>query len=69
MLLREVVTQMYCKNCDHKYSVVKMSDVFSVNRAVHQRRTQEFCSGRGGVQQIRLRIEYRENGDLGAVAP
>ena len=30
--------------------------------------TQEFCSG-GGVQQIQLRTEDRENGDLGAVAP
>ena len=37
----------------------------------HQRqqwRTQEFCSG-GGVQQIQLRTEDTENGDLGAVAP
>ena len=33
-----------------------------------QWRTQEFCSW-GGVQQIQLRIEDRENGDLGAVAP
>jgi hypothetical protein len=30
-------------------------------------RTQEFCSG-GRVQQIQLRTEGRENGDLGAVA-
>jgi len=30
-------------------------------------RTQEFCSG--GVQQIQLRTEDRENGDLGVVAP
>ena len=30
--------------------------------------TQEFCSG-GGVQQIQLKAEDRENGDLGAVAP
>ena len=30
-------------------------------------RTQEFCSG--GVQQIQLRTEDRENGDLGSVAP
>ena len=35
---------------------------------VHQWRTQEFFSG-GGVQQIQLRTEGRENGDLGAVAP
>ena len=33
-----------------------------------QWRTQEFCSG-GGFQQIQLRTEDRENGDLGAVAP
>ena len=33
-----------------------------------QWRTQEFCSG-GGVQQIQLRTEDRENGDLEAVAP
>jgi hypothetical protein len=32
-----------------------------------QWRTQEFCSG--GIQQIQLRTEDRENGDLGAVAP
>ena len=34
-----------------------------------QRRTQEFFLGGGGVQQIQLRTEERENGDLGAVAP
>ena len=33
-----------------------------------QWRTQEFCSG-GVVQQIQLRAEDREKGDLGAVAP
>ena len=32
-----------------------------------QWRAQEFCSG--GFQQIQLRTEERENGDLGAVAP
>ena len=32
-----------------------------------QWRTQEFFSG--GVQQIQLRTEDRENGDLGVVAP
>ena len=32
-----------------------------------QRRNQEFFCG--GVQQIQLRTEDRENGDLGAVAP
>ena len=34
-----------------------------------QWRTQEFCSGGGGVQQIQLRTEDGENGDPGAVAP
>jgi len=34
-----------------------------------QWRTQEFCSGRGGVQKIQLRTEERENGYLGATAP
>ena len=38
------------------------------NLPLSQWRTQEFCSV-GGVQQIQLRTEDRENGDLGAVAP
>jgi len=37
------------------------------NCLMYQWRTQEFCSGVGG-QQIQLRTEDRENGDLGAVA-
>ena len=40
--------------------------VFLVSLTVCQWRTQEFCSG---GQQIQLRTEDRENGDLGAVAP
>ena len=37
---------------------------------VYKWRTQEFCSvWRGGAQQIQLRTEDRENGDLGAVTP
>jgi len=38
-----------------------------LNYVWHQWRTQEFFSG--GVQQIQLRTEVREDGDLGAVAP
>jgi len=38
------------------------------NGTVSQWRTLEFFWG-GGVQQIQLRTEDRENGDLGAVAP
>jgi hypothetical protein len=34
-----------------------------------QWRTRELCSGCGRVQQIQLRTEGRENGDLGSVAP
>ena len=34
-----------------------------------QWRTQEFCSGRGGVKQIQLRTKDRENGDLGGGSP
>jgi len=34
-----------------------------------QWRKQEFFSGRGGVQQIQLRTEDRENGDLGGGSP
>ena len=35
-----------------------------------QWRTQEFCSGGGGgVQQIQLGTEERENGDLGGSSP
>jgi hypothetical protein len=37
------------------------------NHMYSQWRTQEFFSGEG-VQQIQLRTEDRENGDLGAVA-
>jgi hypothetical protein len=41
-----------------------------VKRNPGQWRTQEFCSGgEGGFQQIQLRTQDRENGDLGAVAP
>ena len=40
----------------------------SADNDTAQWRTQEFCSA-GGVQQIQLRTEDRENGDLGAVAP
>ena len=38
------------------------------NEELRKWRTQEFFSG-GGVQQIQLRTEDRENGDLGAVTP
>ena len=44
-------------------------DCDSPSTASQQWRTQKFCSGGGGVQQILLRTEDRENRDLGAVAP
>jgi hypothetical protein len=47
---------------------LKKKERYTLNR--DRWRTQEFCSGEGGgVQQIQLRPEGRENGDLGAVAP
>jgi hypothetical protein len=54
-------------------TIFKMFGAFSELRALTfyllegQWHTQEFCSG--GIQQIQLRTEGRENGDLGAVAP
>ena len=45
------------KTLDRQFSVYTLT----------QWRTQEFFSG--GVQQIQLRTDGRENGDLGAVAP
>jgi hypothetical protein len=47
---------------------VHMHMLRPVMATVAQWRTQEFCSGGGGVQQIQLRTEDGENGDLGAVA-
>jgi len=47
-----------------------MSEILSkmyIGLHVKQWRTQEFFSG--GFQQIQLRTEDREDGDLGAVAP
>ena len=44
-----------------------MEDKIGWEVITHQWRTQDFFSG--GVQQIQLRIEGRENGNLGAVAP
>ena len=43
--------------------------VFGVSVHDTQWRTQEFGSGGRVVQQIQLRTEDRENGDLGTVAP
>ena len=42
----------------------------SLPSSAEQWRTKEFClGGVGGGQQIQLRTEDRENGDLGVVAP
>ena len=50
------------KNRGHKYK-----DDRNLETAWTQWRTQEFCSE--GVQQIQLRTEDRENGDLGGGGP
>ena len=44
-----------------------LSDNPTTGLTSRQWRTQDFFSG--GVQQIQLRTEDRENGDLGAVVP
>jgi len=55
----------------HSTSCSGVSNIYLVcalgKKQYQQWRTQEFCSG--GGQQIQLRTEDRENGDLGAVAP
>jgi hypothetical protein len=48
-----------------RYSSCCRCRVWHITQQWH---TQEFCSGGGGVQQIQLRTEDRENGDLGEVA-
>ena len=46
-----------------------MDPSHAIKLSTKQWRTQEFCSGGGVFQQIQLRIEDRENGDMGAVTP
>ena len=41
----------------------------NVIKPLHPVAYPEILFGGGGVQQIQLRTEDRENGDLGAVAP
>jgi len=48
------------------YTVYTISCKYNVHT---QLRTQDFFWGWGEVQQIQLRTEDRENGDLEAVAP
>ena len=50
----------------HSYLLTSPNNIWR-STDYNQWRTQEFYSG-GGVQQIQLRTEDRENGDLGAVA-
>ena len=63
-----------CLLCKRERSWVPGETVYELsfstlqNLPWYQWRTQEFCSRGGGVQQIQLRTEDRENGDLGAVA-
>jgi len=52
------------KACSYLRGTKSSSGSFCVT--ADQWRTQEFCSG--GVQQIQLRTDDRENGDLGVVA-
>jgi hypothetical protein len=54
-------------SCKEKCFQAKWVFLWLLNEWSVQWRTQEFCSG--GVQQIHLRAEVRETGDVGAVAP
>jgi len=60
-------------SCGHSFFIQSLKNAVRRQPRVHvsylQWPTQEFCSGGGGVQQIQLRTEDRENGDLGAIAP
>ena len=51
----------------HDYHCLAILNSWTSTTDHYQWCTQEFCWG--GVQQIQLRTEDRENGDLGAVAP
>jgi hypothetical protein len=50
------------------FVIILTPDIKMICICLMQWRNQEFCWGEG-VQQIQLRTEERENGDLGAVAP
>ena len=63
-----MLTQLY-----PHYTLLRVS----VHKETYPGSTDTFCavaypgifSGGGGIQQIQLRTEERQNGDLGAVAP
>ena len=55
--------------CKLRYDTMPVKSASAnVSFYTNQWRTRNFFQG-GGVQQIQLRTEDRENGDLGAVAP
>ena len=60
------ILSSYIKNTFSKLTYQTMMSL-QIAIGLQQWRTQKFCSE--GVQQIQLRTEDRENGDLGAVAP
>jgi len=55
------------RNIENIYNLKEKLGDLNIKVGGKQWGNQEFCSG-GGVQQIQLRTEDRENGDLGAVA-
>jgi len=63
--LQQITLREQCDTPNHR-NAFKDSVKSTVKRQWH---THEFCSGGGGVQQIQLMTEDRENGDLGAAAP
>ena len=63
--LLEDGTDMLCRNVGNYQSTLRNIPEVRTSHSV----TYPGISSRGGVQQIQLRTEDRENGDLGAVAP
>jgi hypothetical protein len=53
--------------CNHSTTLAPC--ILNIKQQMNSGVPRIFSGGGGGVQQIQLRTEGRENGDLGAVAP
>ena len=55
----------YMRSVVHRNFIMRRIPVYVMNSGI----SRNFVRGGGGFQQIQLRTEDTENGDLGAVAP